>query len=83
MVGRNHSQFQLGDEVFGEIWDYHGGFAEYVCTRGRAWALKQTNPTFVRVVAILQAGVIARAVKQANVEYLPSDKHGMVWSSTP
>jgi NADPH:quinone reductase-like Zn-dependent oxidoreductase len=59
MAGRNHSQFQPGDEVFGEMWNYHGGFAEYVCTRGRAWALKPTSLTFEQVAAIPQAGVIA------------------------
>ena len=31
MVGRNIRDFQVGDEVFGEIPGYHGGFAEYVC----------------------------------------------------
>ncbi len=59
MAGRNHSQFQPGDEVFGEMWDYHGGFSEYVCTRGRAWALKPTSLTFEQAAAIPQAGVIA------------------------
>jgi NADPH:quinone reductase-like Zn-dependent oxidoreductase len=59
MAGRKHSQFQPGDEVFGEMWDYHGGFAEYVCTRGRAWALKPPSLTFEQVAAIPQAGVIA------------------------
>jgi NADPH:quinone reductase-like Zn-dependent oxidoreductase len=59
LAGRNHSQFQPGDEVFGEMWDYHGGFAEYVCTRGRAWARKPTGLTFEQVAAIPQAGVIA------------------------
>jgi NADPH:quinone reductase-like Zn-dependent oxidoreductase len=59
MAGRNHSQFQPGDEVFGEMWDYHGGFAEYVCTRGRAWAPKPASLTFEEAAAIPQAGVIA------------------------
>ncbi len=36
MTGKNHSLFQPGDEIFGETWDYHGGFAEYVTTRGGA-----------------------------------------------
>jgi NADPH:quinone reductase-like Zn-dependent oxidoreductase len=58
-AGRNHTQFQPGDEVFGEMWDYHGGFAEYVCTRGRAWARKPTSLTFEQAAAIPQAGVIA------------------------
>ena len=58
-VGKNNNQFQLGDEVFGEMWDYHGGFAEYICTRGRAWALKPASMTFEEAAAIPQAGVIA------------------------
>jgi NADPH:quinone reductase-like Zn-dependent oxidoreductase len=41
MAGKNNNQFQVGDEVFGETEDYHGGFAEYVCTRGTTWALNQ------------------------------------------
>jgi len=59
MAGREHSQFQPGDEVFGEMWGYHGGFAEYVCTRGTTWALKPAGLTFEQAAAIPQAGVIA------------------------
>src|SRR6266498_3184563 len=59
IVGKNNSQFKPGDEVFGEMWDYHGGFAEYVCTRGKAWTLKPTGMTFEEAAAIPQAGVIA------------------------
>jgi NADPH:quinone reductase-like Zn-dependent oxidoreductase len=59
MAGRKHSQFHPGDEVFGEMWDYHGGFAEYVCTQGTAWAHKPPSLTFEQVAAIPQAGVIA------------------------
>jgi NADPH:quinone reductase-like Zn-dependent oxidoreductase len=59
MVGKNNREFQPGDEVFGEMGDYRGGFAEYVCTRGKAWALKPTNLTFDEAAAIPQAGVIA------------------------
>jgi NADPH:quinone reductase-like Zn-dependent oxidoreductase len=58
-AGRNYSQFHPGDAVFGEMWGYHGGFAEYVCTRGRAWALKPPTLTFEQAAAIPQAGVIA------------------------
>ena len=59
MAGRNNKQFQAGDEVFGEMGNYHGGFAEYVCTRGTAWALKPASMTFEEAAAIPQAGVIA------------------------
>jgi NADPH:quinone reductase-like Zn-dependent oxidoreductase len=58
-AGRNHRQFHPGDEVFGEMWLYHGGFAEYVCTDGTAWALKPPRLTFEQAAAIPQAGVIA------------------------
>jgi NADPH:quinone reductase-like Zn-dependent oxidoreductase len=59
MVGRSHVQFKPGDEVFGEMGDYHGGFAEYVCTRAKAWALRPAALTFEQAAAIPQAGVIA------------------------
>lgn len=59
MVGRNNQQFQLGDEVFGELAGYWGGFAEYVCARGNILALKPASITFEEAAAIPQAGVIA------------------------
>lgn len=59
VAGKNHRLFKPGDEVFGEMGNYHGGFAEYVCTRGRAWALKPAGMTFEAAAAIPQAGVIA------------------------
>ena len=59
MAGKNNNQFQPGDEVFGEMGDYHGGFAEYVCASGRILALKPADMTFEEAAAIPQAGVIA------------------------
>ena len=59
IAGRDNRQFLPGDEVFGEMGDYHGGFAEYVCTRGKAWALKPVRLTFEQAAAIPQSGVIA------------------------
>ena len=58
-VGKNNTEFKPGDEVFGEIPGYCGGFAEYVCTHGRTMALKPTGLTFEQAAAIPQAGVIA------------------------
>ena len=58
-VGRNHGEFQPGDEVFGEIPGYRGGFAEYVCTHGRTLALKPAGLSFEEAAAIPQGGVIA------------------------
>src|SRR4030095_9671917 len=59
ITGKNNREFQRGDEVFGEMEGYHSGFAEYVCTRGKAWALKPASLTFEQASAIPQAGVIA------------------------
>ena len=59
MVGKSNQQFQLGDDVFGELAGYGGGFAEYVCARGNFLALKPASMTFEEAAAIPQAGVIA------------------------
>jgi NADPH:quinone reductase-like Zn-dependent oxidoreductase len=59
MVGRNIRDFHVGDEVFGEIPGYHGGFAEYVCMAETTLARKPTGITFEQAAAIPQAGVIA------------------------
>ncbi len=58
-AGKNHTEFKPGDEVFGEIPGYHGGFAEYVCTHGRTMAPKPAGMTFEEAAAIPQGGVIA------------------------
>lgn len=59
MVGRNIREFHVGDEVFGEIPGYHGGFAEYVCMPETTLARKPAGITFEQTAAIPQAGVIA------------------------
>src|SRR2546422_6727631 len=59
MAGRNIRRFQPGDEVFGDILGRMGGFAEYVCARERALALKPASMTFEEAAAIPQAAVIA------------------------
>ena len=58
-AGKNVKEFKPGDEVFGEIPGYRGGFAEYVCTSGRTMAPKPASMTFEEAAAIPQAGVIA------------------------
>jgi NADPH:quinone reductase-like Zn-dependent oxidoreductase len=59
MAGKNITDFQPGDEVFGETMSYHDGFAEYVCAPVKALARKPASMTFEEVSAIPQAGVIA------------------------
>jgi NADPH:quinone reductase-like Zn-dependent oxidoreductase len=58
-VGKSHTEFKPGDEVFGEIPGYHSGLAEYVCTHGKTMTRKPANLTFEQAAAIPQAGVIA------------------------
>jgi NADPH:quinone reductase-like Zn-dependent oxidoreductase len=58
-VGRLHTHFKPGDEVVGEMENYAGGFADFVCSRGRDWVLKPPGLTFEQAAAIPQAAVIA------------------------
>jgi NADPH:quinone reductase-like Zn-dependent oxidoreductase len=69
-VGKNHAEFQVGDEVFGELPGYHGGFAEYACTHGRTLARRPASLTPLQAAAIPQAGVIAwnGIIKQGRVQ---------------
>jgi NADPH:quinone reductase-like Zn-dependent oxidoreductase len=59
-VGKNVSQFNPGDEVFGDLsgngW---GGFAEYVSVPENALVLKPANLTFEEAAAVPQAAVVA------------------------
>jgi NADPH:quinone reductase-like Zn-dependent oxidoreductase len=73
-VGRNIEQFQPGDEVFGDIMWHMGGFAEYVCVRERALALKPASMTLEQVAAIPQAAVIALQGIRDKGEVQPGQK---------
>ena len=58
-IGKNVTRFQPGDEVFGDLWDNWGGFAEYACARETAMEAKPANATFEQAAAVPQAGVLA------------------------
>lgn len=59
-IGRNVKQFQLGDEVFGNLSSYgRGGFAEYVCAPENALALKPDNISFDEAATVPLAAVTA------------------------
>lgn len=58
-VGKNVLQFQPGDEVFGDLSGAWGGFAEYVCARENALALKAPGMTFEEAATIPQAAMLA------------------------
>ncbi|HEY4683884.1 MAG TPA: NAD(P)-dependent alcohol dehydrogenase [Candidatus Acidoferrales bacterium] len=55
-VGRNVTQFQPGDEVFGAC---HGAFAEYVCAIEDKLALKPANISFEDAAAVPVAALSA------------------------
>jgi NADPH:quinone reductase-like Zn-dependent oxidoreductase len=59
-VGKNVTQFQPGDDVFGDLsggnW---GGFAQYVCAPSQALATKSARMTFDEAAAVPQAAVLA------------------------
>lgn len=58
-VGKNVLQFKPGDAVFGDLSGEWGGFAEYVCARENALALKSPTMTFEEAAAIPQAAMLA------------------------
>ncbi len=74
-VGRKVKQFQPGDEVFGDIsgcgW---GGFAEYVCARENALALKPASMTFEEAAAVPQAAVVALQGLRDKEQIQPGQK---------
>ena len=59
-VGKNATQFQAGDDVFGELpLDGLGSFAEYVCSNEDALALKPAQMTFEQAAAVPLAAFTA------------------------
>ena len=56
-VGTNVKQFNLGDQVYGEI--SRGGFAEYVCVTEDKLVLKPANLSFEQAAAVPIAGLTA------------------------
>ena len=55
-VGRNVQRFQAGDEVYGDLGDANGAFAEYVCVPDDLVEPKPANLTFEQAAAIPLAG---------------------------
>jgi len=55
-VGRNVTQFKLGDAVFGTC---KGAFAEYVCTSESALVVKTDNVTFEQAASVPIAAITA------------------------
>jgi NADPH:quinone reductase-like Zn-dependent oxidoreductase len=58
-VGKKVKKFKPGDEVYGDLSGHWGGFAEYVCARENALALKPASMSFEEAAAIPQAAMLA------------------------
>ena len=59
-VGKDVTQFQVGDEVFGDLSECgFGAFAEYVCATEAALALKPTNISFEQAATVPGAALAA------------------------
>jgi len=67
-VGKSVTQFQPGDEVFGDISSCgFGGFAEYVCAPETVLVLKPANITFEQAAAVpLAAGTALRGLRDTG-----------------
>ncbi len=69
-VGRDVTRFQPGDEVFGDLWDKWGGFAEFACIGETAVERKPASVTYEQAASVPQAGVLAlqalRRVERIN-----------------
>lgn len=74
-VGRNVKQFQLFDEVFGDLTDYgFGAFAEYVCVPEDALLLKPFSMTFEEAATVTSRAAIAVKYLRAKREIQPGQK---------
>ena len=73
-VGRHVTRFQPGDEVFGDLWDNWGGFAEYACAHETALEPKPANSTFEEAAAVPQAGVLALQGLRKTGQMQPGQK---------
>lgn len=58
-VGKNVTKFKTGDDVYGDLSGYWGGFAEYTCAREKSLALKPAAMSFEEAAAIPQAAMLA------------------------
>ena len=73
-AGRNVVRFRPGDEVFGDLSGTWGGFAEYVCAREKALALKSPGMSFEQAAAIPQPAMLAVQGLRDAVTIRPGQK---------
>jgi NADPH:quinone reductase-like Zn-dependent oxidoreductase len=58
-TGRNATRFQPGDDVYGDLLNHLGGFAEYVCVPEKVLGPMPVGMTHEEAAALPQAGAIA------------------------
>lgn len=58
-VGTAVTRLKPGDQVYGDLSDRWGGFAEYVCAPETALAKKPGEMSFAEAAALPQAGMLA------------------------
>jgi len=77
-LGAGAQRFRVGDDVYGDLSRFGpggwGGFAEYVCARERALALKPARLTFEQAAALPQAGQLAMQALFAAGPLRPGQK---------
>jgi NADPH:quinone reductase-like Zn-dependent oxidoreductase len=74
-VGRNVTQFQPGDEVFGDLsGSGYGAFAEYVVAPAQAVALKPARMTFEHAAAVPSAALTALHGLRHEAQIQPGQK---------
>jgi len=71
-VGTNVKQFEVGDEVYGDI--SKGGFAEYVCVTEDKLVLKPANLSFEAAAAVPVAGLTALQCLRDQGQIQPGQK---------
>jgi len=71
-VGNNVTQFQPGDEVYGDI--HRGGFAQYASVSEKLLVLKPTNASFDEAAAIPVAGLTAVQILRDQMQIKPGQK---------
>lgn len=66
-VGKNVTQFKVGDEVYGDVSECNfGAFAEYTCSKERNLGLKPKKLSFEEAASVPQAGILAFQGFQMN-----------------
>lgn len=74
-VGKNVTQFQIGDEVFGDVFaSGFGGFAEYKCARADELVIKPANISFEEAAAVPLAALTALHGLRDNGQIRPGKR---------